>query len=98
MSTDLNELKDLVATIKNDRQAQKEKEQRESWTKYVSLSLVCLAVLTGIATQRGGGYTTATLKQMNEATFYQANASDQWTYYQAKSIKQNLYETEADQL
>ena len=33
---------------------------------------------------------------MNEATFNQAEASDQWAFYQAKSIKQNLYEIELD--
>ena len=33
---------------------------------------------------------------MNEATFNQAEASDQWSFYQAKSIKQNLYEIELD--
>lgn len=35
---------------------------------------------------------------MNEATFNQTQASDQWSYYQAKSIKQNLYEIELDHL
>ena len=35
---------------------------------------------------------------LNDATFHQAKASDQWSYYQAKSIKQNLYEVARDQL
>ena len=30
--------------------------------------------------------------ELNDSTFKQAQASDQWGYYQAKSIKQNLYE------
>jgi hypothetical protein len=98
MSTELNELKQFVADLKADRAAQKEKEKREGWTKYVSLTLVCLAVLAAIATLKGGGFTTRTLKDMNEATFNQAEASDQWAYYQAKSIKQNLYEIELDHL
>ena len=93
---DLDELKQLVAELKSDRAAQKEKEQRDGWTKYVSLTMVCLAVLTAIATLKGGGFTTRTLKEMNEATFNQAEASDQWAFYQAKSIKQNLYEIELD--
>ncbi len=94
---DLDELKQLVAELKADRTAQKEKEKREGWTKYVSLSLVCIAVLAGLATLKGGGFTTRTLKEMNEATFSQAGASDQWSFYQAKSIKQNLYEIQLDQ-
>jgi len=93
---DLDELKQLVAELKSDRAAQKEKEKREAWTKYVSLTMVCIAVLAGLATLKGGGFTTRTLKEMNEATFNQAEASDQWAFYQAKSIKQNLYEIELD--
>ncbi|HKB89601.1 MAG TPA: DUF4337 domain-containing protein [Opitutaceae bacterium] len=98
MSVDLNELKELVAAIKADHQAQKEKEKRDSWTKYVSLSMICLAVLAAIANQKGGSYSSVTLKSLNEATFNQANASDQWSYYQAKSIKQSLYELEIERL
>ena len=98
MQIELNELKDFIEQIKADRAAAKEKEKREAWTKYVSLTLVCLAVLTGIATLKGGGFTTLTLKQMNEATFNQAEASDQWAFFQAKSIKQNLYEIDRDHI
>ena len=98
MQIELNELKDFIEQIKADRTAAKEKEKREAWTKYVSLTLVCMAVLTGIATLKGGGFTTLTLKHMNEATFAQAQASDQWAFFQAKSIKQNLYEIDRDQL
>lgn len=95
-TNELDELKQLVAELKSDRAAQKEKEKRESWTKYVSLTMVCIAVLAGLATLKGGGFTTRTLKEMNEATFNQAEASDQWSFFQAKSIKQNLYEIELD--
>lgn len=98
MNDNLDELKGLVATIAADRQAQKEKEKRESWTKYVSLSMIILAVLAAIATQRGAGYSSATMKQLNEATFEQAQASDQWSYYQAKGIKQAVSAEERDVL
>ena len=94
MSPDLDELKALVATLKADQQAQKDKEKRDAWTKYVSLSMICLAVMAAIATQRGAGYSSATMKQLNEATFNQAEASDQWAFYQAKGIKQSIYELE----
>ena len=96
MNPDLDELKGLVAALKADQQAQKEKEKRDAWTKYVSLSMICLAVLAAIATQRGAGYSSATMKQLNEATFNQAEASDQWAFYQAKGIKQSLYELERE--
>ena len=98
MPENLDELKGLVADIKADHKAQKEKEKRDSWTKYVSLSMIFLAVLAAVSTQKGGGYSTTVIKQLNEATFNQAQASDQWAYYQAKGIKQSLYELELEHL
>ena len=98
MPDNLDRLEELVATLKTDQQAQKEKEKRDAWTKYVSLSLIFLAVLAAVATQRGAGYSSATMKQLNEATFNQAEASDPWAFYQAKGIKQSLYELERERL
>lgn len=98
LQSELNELKGFIADLKADRAAQKEREKREAWTKYTSMTLVGLAVLAAIATQWGGKYASRILVSLNDATYYQANASDQWNYYQAKSIKQNLYEMRRDQL
>lgn len=98
LQNELKELKSFIADLKEDRAAQKEKEKRESWTKYTSLSLVCIAVLAAVATQWGGKYSSRVLVALNDSTFNQAKASDQWSYYQAKSIKQNLYEVGRDQL
>jgi Domain of unknown function (DUF4337) len=97
-TSDLDELKALVAELRAEHVAQKEKEKRERWTKYVSLTMVIIAVLAAIATLKGGGFSTRTLKEMNEATFNQTQASDQWSYFEAKSIKQNLYQIELDHL
>ena len=57
------------------------------------MSLVFIAVLAAVATQWAGKYSSRTLVELNNSTFCQAEASDQWSYYQAKSIKQNLYES-----
>jgi uncharacterized protein DUF4337 len=92
LDKELIELKGFIGDLKADRAAQKDKEKREAWTKYTSLSLVFIAVLAAVATQWAGKYSGRTLVELNNATFYQAAASDQWSYYQAKSIKQNLYE------
>ena len=97
-TTDLDDLKQLMAELRADHVAQKEKEKRDGWTKYVSLTMVCIAVLAAIATLKGGGFSTRTLKEMNEATFNQAEASDKWSYFEAKSIKENLYEIELEHL
>jgi len=93
LDKEIAELKSFITELKADRAAQKDKEQRESWTKYTSMSLVFIAVLAAVATQWAGKYSSRTLVELNNSTFYQAEASDQWSYYQAKSIKQNLYES-----
>lgn len=93
LDKEIGELKTFIADLKAERVAQKEKEQRESWTKYTSMSIVFIAVLAAIATQWAGKYSGRTLVELNNATFHQAKATDQWSYYQANSIKQNLYES-----
>jgi Domain of unknown function (DUF4337) len=92
LDKELAELKSFIADLKADRAAQKERERREAWTKYTSLSLVFIAVLATVATQYLGRYGGTVLVELNNSTFNQALASDEWSYYQAKSIKQNLYE------
>lgn len=98
MSNNLDELKGLVATIAAERAAQKDKEKRESWTKYVSLSTILLAVLAAVGTQKGAGFSSGVMKQLNVATFNQAQASDQWAFYQAKGIKGAISAEERDVL
>src|SRR5271154_6666592 len=93
LENELNELKSFIADLKTDRAAQKEKEKRESWTKYTSMSIVFIAVLAAIATQWAGKYSGRTLVELNKATFSQAKASDKWGEFQANSIKKNLCET-----
>ena len=97
-TSDLDELKQLVAELRADHIAQKQKEKREAWTKYVSLSMVCIAVLSALATLKGGGFSSHVLTEMNEATFNQAQASDEWAFFEAKSIKENLYQIELEHL
>jgi len=93
LEQELAELKAFITDLKADRASQKEKEKRESWTKYVSMSIVFIAVLATIATTWAGKYSSRTMVALNDATYNQALASDQWSYFQANSIKQNLYET-----
>src|SRR5256886_14963658 len=50
------------------------------WISWVALSTALLAVLAAIAGLLSG-------KHANEAIMSQIEASDQWSYYQAKSIK-----------
>ena len=56
---------------------------REAWISCVALSTAILAVLAAIAGLLSGQYA-------NEAMINQIEASDQWSYYQAKSIKASV--------
>jgi hypothetical protein len=93
---ELAQLTDYLAELRADRESAKAKELRESWTKAAGVSVVFIAVLAAIATQWGGKYTTRTLTALNDATYLQAKASDQWAFYQAKSIKQTMYAATAE--
>lgn len=55
----------------------------EVWISWVALSTAILAVLAAIAGLLSG-------KHANEAMMSQIEASDQWSYYQAKSIKASV--------
>src|SRR5437763_9386809 len=55
----------------------------ERWISWVALSTAILAVLAAIAGLLSG-------KHANEAMMSQIEASDQWGYYQAKSIKASV--------
>ena len=78
----------LLKAIHEDRQAAKDKEKRDSWTKYVSLMIVMLAVITAYGSLKAGGYSSRVLLN-------QSKASDEWAFFQAKSIKRSLAEMEA---
>jgi len=56
---------------------------RDTWISWVALSTAILAVLAAIAGLLSG-------QHVNEAMMNQIEASDQWNYYQAKSIKASV--------
>jgi uncharacterized membrane protein YoaK (UPF0700 family) len=91
LQKEISELKQFIIDLKADRAATKEKEKREAWTKYVSLTVVVVAVIAAISTQWAGKFS-------GRVQMSQAQASDQWSFYQAKSIKQHLDETTLAQL
>ena len=58
-------------------------EKKERWTLHVAISTALMAVLAAIAGLLAGHHS-------NEALIDQIKASDQWAYYQAKSIKAEI--------
>jgi hypothetical protein len=67
----------------NEKAEEKMREKKEKWTLYVALSTAFMAVLAAIAGLLAGHHS-------NEALIDQVKASDQWSYYQSKSIKLEL--------
>ncbi|GAB7126095.1 hypothetical protein JCM19000A_06020 [Silvimonas sp. JCM 19000] len=66
-------------------------EKKDPWLNYLALTTVVLAVCATLSTFKGGGYST-------RGVISQAQASDQWAYYQSKGVKQYLYQIQRDNL
>ena len=66
-------------------------DKKEPWLNYLALTTIILAVCATMATFKGGGFST-------RSVLSQTQASDQWAFFQSKSIKGYLYEMQKDQL
>jgi hypothetical protein len=66
-------------------------EKKEPWLNYLALTTVIFAVCATLSTLKGGGFSTRSVMS-------QSQASDQWAFYQAKSIKGYLYELQKEKL
>jgi hypothetical protein len=64
---------------------------RERWVMLVAMSTALLAAVAAIASLLSGD-------NVNEAMLEQIRASDQWSYYQAKGIKQSVLQTRIELL
>jgi hypothetical protein len=63
----------------------------ETWTRWVALSMAIMAVGAGVLTLYMGKYSS-------RAMMTQGKITNQWSYFQAKSIKQHACETHRMQL
>ena len=66
-------------------------EKKENWLNYLSATTILIAVCATLSTFKGGSFSTKSLLS-------QTKASDQWAYYQAKSIKQSVCEMQKENL
>mgnify|MGYP001572060636 CR=1 FL=1 len=60
---------------------------QEKWMRGVAITTTCLAVMTSIAAARGAACGSKT-------QYLTVTEGSKWSYYQAKSIKQNLAESQ----
>jgi len=66
-------------------------EKKEGWTTYMAISTVIIVVCATLSTFKGGGYS-------NKSLMNQTSASDQWSFYQSKSLKSYVFEMQKDNL
>jgi uncharacterized protein DUF4337 len=80
----------------NLREAIDREIERESGglLRTIALTTALFAALAAIASLEAGGTVNEALALKTEATQLQAEASDQWSYYQAKGLKASLAEAQ----
>ena len=70
-------------------------EPKKTWKDriptFIAITTLILAVCATLSSFKAGGYSTKMILS-------QSQASDQWAYYQAKSIKETAYQTQRDAL
>ncbi|MBT0664398.1 DUF4337 family protein [Geobacter pelophilus] len=66
-------------------------DQKERWMSALALSTAVMAVLAAVTTLYVGKYSS-------RAVLMQGQESNQWAYYQAKSIKGHTYEIQKERL
>ncbi|MGZ3424495.1 MAG: DUF4337 domain-containing protein [Polyangiales bacterium] len=67
-----------------------------SWIKYLSLTTAMVAVLAAVASLLSGSNSNEAILEKSNAMLNQSLASDQWAFYQAKSLKGSLAQSEAE--
>lgn len=66
-----------------------------AWLRYLPLSTAMIAVFAAVASLLSGSSSNEAILEKSEAMLSQSQASDQWAYYQAKSVKHTLSADEA---
>lgn len=66
-------------------------DKKEPWLNFLALTTIIFAVAATLSTFKGGGYSTRSMLS-------QEQASNKWSYFQSKSLKLYIYETQKDVL
>jgi uncharacterized protein DUF4337 len=78
-----------------DEEIEREGKGSARLVRWIALTTAILAALAAIASLEAGATVNEALVLKTEATRLQAQASDQWAYYQAKGIKADVLEASA---
>jgi glucose-6-phosphate isomerase len=83
------ETQDLKESLDDARE--KAEEQRAPWLTWLALSTAILAVLAAIASLESGDHANEAIVLKTDATLTQSAADDAWAFFQAKSVKEDMY-------
>lgn len=84
-----------IETEDHKKETEENKKEHAGWLKFVSVVTAVLAVVAAIGSLRAGLLVNEALLVKNDEVSLRTQATDQWNYYQAKSIKGVVYETTA---
>ncbi len=82
-------LQETIEELHKEREERAEEEKANAWTRYISLTTAFLAVIAAVAALQAGSLANEALIDKNQSIVFQAQASDQWNYYQSAGIKSN---------
>ncbi|MFC5449185.1 DUF4337 family protein, partial [Paenibacillus aestuarii] len=82
----------------HEKKRDKEEKARSKFNNIVAVTISIYAVLTAYVGLTESQITTDTLLEMDNAVLLQSQASDQWAYYQAKGIKEELFLSQSKSL
>ncbi len=89
IEVDTDALRETIDEIREEREERVQEARATAWTRYISLSTALLAVVAAVAALQAGKLVNEALIEKNESVLKQAQASDQWAYYQSSGIKSN---------
>ena len=84
-----DQLQETIDELHKEREDRAKEGKESSWTRYISLTTAFLAVIAAVAALQAGSLANESLIAKNESILHQAQASDQWNYYQSAGIKSN---------
>ena len=75
-----------------------EEKQHPPWMVYLSLATALMAVFAAIASLESGAHSNEAIFDKNNAVLHQSQASDQWSFFQAKGIKATFLKAQSQSL
>ena len=89
IEVETDQLQETIDELHKEREEREKEAKENAWTRYISLTTAFLAVIAAVAALQAGSLANESLIAKNELILHQAQASDQWNYYQSAGIKSN---------